>query len=120
MSHMEAAADTLRPPGPALYLVAGRGVNDDTSDDFIGATEAGRLLGLHRGSVWAIPADELPYTLTRGGGVRRQRRYRRADVERYRETHGRPVPPSTGERLDALESDMARVKRHLGLDDDGG
>lgn len=117
---MEATADTLPGPGPVLYLVAGRGVDDDTSDDFIGATEAGRLLGVHRGSVWAIPSDELPYTLTRGGAHRRQRRYRRSDVERYRETQGRPVPPSTGERLDALEEDMARVKRHLGLDGEGG
>ncbi len=100
LSCMHMRADTLCTDGPVLYLVAGRRVDDP--DQLIGATEAGRILGLTRGSVWRIPGDSLPFVLTPGGGKRQQRRYRRGDVERYRGQVA-PLRPSIEERVADLE-----------------
>lgn len=67
------------------------------------ASDVAEILGTHRGSVWRIPRDQLPYSTSAGGPERRgRRRYRRGDVERYRA--GLPsVDPSIPDRVTELE-----------------
>ena len=83
----------------------------------LSTAEVALRLGKSRPTVSRIKRSELPYMAR---GDRGHRRYRPADVEAYRRGMRVGQPVGTADRLDALEEDMARVKRHLGLDDDGG
>ncbi len=86
--------------------------------DELTTAEAAELLGVDTSTVYRMwKRGDLPARLTPKG----HRRYARAEVERIAAGLARgeaPVPVSVEERVGSLESDMARVKRHLGLDAD--
>ncbi len=86
--------------------------------DELTTAEAAELLGVDTSTVYRMwKRGDLPARLTPKG----HRRYARAEVERIAAglAAAGPVPPSVDERVGSLEEDMAQVKRHLGLDQDG-
>ena len=65
---------------------------DDAKDARLTSGDVSNLIGLSQDTVSRIPKDQLDYWLTPGGALRRHRRYRREDVERYaREVLGRDI-----------------------------
>jgi excisionase family DNA binding protein len=93
-------------------------------DDELTTAQAAALLGVDTSTVWRMAKrGELPYRLTPA----EHRRYPRPAVEAAAERLRAGLPPVEAaerpgleSRVGSLEDDMARVKRHLGLDDDGG
>ena len=57
--------------------------SEEAREADLGSEAAADLLGIDRRTLHRIPQTELDYWLTPGGGVRRHRRYRRQDLERY-------------------------------------
>jgi hypothetical protein len=99
-------------PAPVLRLLPGSRVHAD-EDRRIKSAAVAQRLGVSRKTVWRIPVAELPYTLSPGGGTRRQRLYLAADVERYRARHGGDpgeTDPALAERVARLEVDVADLK----------
>jgi hypothetical protein len=65
---------------------------EQASSADLGTERAATLLGLSRRTLLRIPKDQLDYWETPGGGIRRHRRYRRQDLERYaRDVLGRAL-----------------------------
>ena len=66
--------------------------SEDARDADLSTEDAARLLRVDRRTVLRIPKSDLDYWQTPGGGVRRHRRYRLIDVQRYaREVLGREI-----------------------------
>lgn len=86
-------------------------VDDATGDeDLLNGDAAAKLAGVPRTTLWRASPDDLPYVET-GGTPRRggQRRYRKSDVERYRDNRTRTV----GGRLTAVEDGLAETRAEL-------
>lgn len=81
----------------------------------LSTAEVALRLGKSRPTVSRIPRTELPYMAQ---GERGHRKYRPVDVEAYRRGLQVASPVGTADRLDSLERRMARVERHLGVDDE--
>ena len=75
-------------PGTRVSAVT----SDEARDARIGAQVAADLLGIDRRTLYRLDKTALDYWQTPGGGVRRHRRYRRADLERFaRDVLGREI-----------------------------
>jgi hypothetical protein len=82
------------------------------------SADVANLLGVDQRTVQRIPQAELPYRESPGGPVRGGRRkYRRADVERYRDTPR--DERSNAARIAALERRVSDIEQrlHRGSDD---
>jgi uncharacterized protein YceH (UPF0502 family) len=110
---MQTAIATLGPGCvPVLTLLQGGGVQTE-GERRLRSTEVARQLGVSRRTVARISADDLPYTLSPGGGTRRQRLYLPADVERFRARQSSDpgeTDPALAERVSRLEADVADLK----------
>ena len=86
------------------------------ADGDLDAAQAAELAEVSRTTIWRADPSELPYEEVGGGPNRRgDRRYRRADVERYRDGRRRSVKGRlTGveARLDELAARVERLEQN--------